>query len=550
MTMPIVSRTQFQTNTDTLYPDNTTGEISPADLRAQMDNIADSAVFRGIGFAAAPTANDDSSGNNGNGEFNIGDIWVDETNDNAYVCLDDTDLAAVWALIGGGLVITSQIGNATAGQLATWGSATEIRGDDELTWNGNTRLAIATDAPVFELRDNDAAADNQRWLTWVDSSNLKVQAFTDAGVGGDDYIQLTRTGNVVDSLDFLTGGSVGTSLSANGLDFTGAASTIQTTDAETLSFGTNGVDRLTFGANTYVSQFSGLAANLVGVQVGDSSLTTGNAELHLGVGRTGDGVSRIELVGDTTYSTYGLRLQRGPGENALSVLNHRGTGNLLLQTVDAGSLVLGTANTPAVTIDGASQGITVAGIATFNDDLTVSSATPLLTLADTDATGGAIATLSAGPAGELTFSADPADTDASTFITFFVDGTEMLRIDEAGNIDLSNNGFITSTTQVNSQTSASFTLGLSDSNGMVTMDNAGANTVTIDPVATTAYPLGYVVEVIQLGAGTTTIQAGAAVDLNGVTAGSGDLTAQYSVVKLRHVAADVWVVDGGIGAIS
>src|SRR6056297_401363 len=371
MTMPIVSRTQFQTNTDTLYPDNTTGEISPADLRAQMDNIADSAVFRGIGFAAAPTANDDSSGNNGNGEFNIGDIWVDETNDNAYVCLDDTDLAAVWALIGGGLVITSQIGNATAGQLATWGSATEIRGDDELTWNGNTRLAIATDAPVFELRDNDAAADNQRWLTWVDSSNLKVQAFTDAGVGGDDYIQLTRTGNVVDSLDFLTGGSVGTSLSANGLDFTGAASTIQTTDAETLSFGTNGVDRLTFGANTYVSQFSGLAANLVGVQVGDSSLTTGNAELHLGVGRTGDGVSRIELVGDTTYSTYGLRLQRAAGENAVSVLNHRGTGNLLLQTVDAGSLVLGTANTPAVTIDGATQVVTIAETLDVSNNITV-----------------------------------------------------------------------------------------------------------------------------------------------------------------------------------
>jgi hypothetical protein len=250
MTMTIVSRTQFQTDTDTLYPDNTTGEISPADLRAQMDNIADSAVFRGIGFAAAPTANDDSSGNNGNGEFNIGDVWIDETNDNAYVCLDDTDLAAVWALIGGGLSVTSQTGTAVAGQIATWASAAEIRGDAELTWNGSNRLIIASPDPVLELQDNDAAVDNQRWLTWVDATTLKFQAFTDAGVGGDDYVQFTRTGNVVDSIGFIAGGSLATSIAGNSLEFTGAASTVQTTDAETLSLGTNGTDALIINGTT------------------------------------------------------------------------------------------------------------------------------------------------------------------------------------------------------------------------------------------------------------------------------------------------------------
>jgi hypothetical protein len=358
--MTIVSRTQFQSDTNTLYPDNTTGEISPADLRAQMDNIADSAVFRGIGFASAPTANDDDAGTGGNGEFNVGDVWVDETNNNAYICVDDTATSAVWEVIGGALVITSQSGTATSGQIATWASNSEIRGDAELTWDGSNILAIASASPILELQDTNGSSDNQRWLTWVDSSNFKIQAFTDAGVGGNDYLQLTRTGNVVDSLDFIAGGSLATSISGNSLEFTGAASTIQTTDAETLSLGTNGVDRLTFGANTYVSQFAGLAANLVGVQVGDSNLTTGNAEVHLGVGRTGDGISRIEFVTDTTYSTYGLRVERGAGENSISQILHRGTGNLLLQTVDAADLVIGTSNTTAITVDGSTQDVTIA----------------------------------------------------------------------------------------------------------------------------------------------------------------------------------------------
>jgi len=66
-----------------------------------------------------------------------------------------------------------------------------------------------------------------------------------------------------------------------------------------------------------------------------------------------------------------LRLQRAAGENAVSVLNHRGTGNLLLQTVDAGSLVLGTANTPAVTIDGATQVVTIAETLDVSNNITV-----------------------------------------------------------------------------------------------------------------------------------------------------------------------------------
>jgi hypothetical protein len=40
-------------------------------------------------------------------------------------------------------------------------------------------------------------------------------------------------------------------------------------------------------------------------------LSTGAAHIELGQGRSGDGHAYIDLVGDTTYTDYGLRILRG-----------------------------------------------------------------------------------------------------------------------------------------------------------------------------------------------------------------------------------------------
>lgn len=53
-----------------------------------------------------------------------------------------------------------------------------------------------------------------------------------------------------------------------------------------------------------------------------------DAKIELGAGRTADGNAYIDLVGDTTYSDYGLRLLRSPGANGVSNLRHRGTGDI------------------------------------------------------------------------------------------------------------------------------------------------------------------------------------------------------------------------------
>jgi hypothetical protein len=51
------------------------------------------------GKTAAPTVNDDITLN-----YEVGDEWIDETNNKSYKCLDATDGAAVWIELGGSTV--------------------------------------------------------------------------------------------------------------------------------------------------------------------------------------------------------------------------------------------------------------------------------------------------------------------------------------------------------------------------------------------------------------------------------------------------------------
>jgi hypothetical protein len=66
----------------------------------------------------------------------------------------------------------------------------------------------------------------------------------------------------------------------------------------------------------------------------------------VGGGRTGNGYAFIDLIGDTTYTDYGLRIIRGnTGANAVSYMQHSGTGELGLITQQAAAISLYTTNT-------------------------------------------------------------------------------------------------------------------------------------------------------------------------------------------------------------
>lgn len=76
-----------------------------------------------------------------------------------------------------------------------------------------------------------------------------------------------------------------------------------------------------------------------------------SAVIQVGHGRTGDGYAYIDLIGDTTYNDYGLRfIRNNTGANATSSIQHRGTGGLFLQALEAAPIVFATSNTEAMRI--------------------------------------------------------------------------------------------------------------------------------------------------------------------------------------------------------
>ena len=76
-----------------------------------------------------------------------------------------------------------------------------------------------------------------------------------------------------------------------------------------------------------------------------------DAFLEIGEGATGNRNSYIDIVADTTYTDYGLRVIRNnTGANATSELKHRGTGALNITTQEAAPIVFNTTNSPSMTI--------------------------------------------------------------------------------------------------------------------------------------------------------------------------------------------------------
>jgi hypothetical protein len=103
--------------------------------------------------------------------------------------------------------------------------------------------------------------------------------------------------------------------------------------------------------------------------------------------------------------------------------------------------------------------------------------------------------------------------------------------------------------QLNAQT-ATYTVVLGDAFKLVTMSVATANDFQIPTNANVAFPVGTVINVIQIGAGTTTIEAvtpaTTTISSTGATATAPELRAQFSAASCIKVATDTWYVVGDI----
>lgn len=102
---------------------------------------------------------------------------------------------------------------------------------------------------------------------------------------------------------------------------------------------------------------------------------------------------------------------------------------------------------------------------------------------------------------------------------------------------------------INAQTGASYTLVLADKGRIVSMNNAGANTLTIPANSSVAFPLGTIINVLQIGAGATTIAGASGVTVNGVSTGAGEIESRWQGVALTKIGTDSWAVSGAAGEI-
>lgn len=101
----------------------------------------------------------------------------------------------------------------------------------------------------------------------------------------------------------------------------------------------------------------------------------------------------------------------------------------------------------------------------------------------------------------------------------------------------------------NAQTGTSYTLVIGDAGKTITMSNASSNTLTVPPNSSVAFATNTRIDIIQYGAGQTTIAAGSGVTILKYSIASGTnakLAGQYAAATLWKKSTDTWVLVGNL----
>jgi hypothetical protein len=97
---------------------------------------------------------------------------------------------------------------------------------------------------------------------------------------------------------------------------------------------------------------------------------------------------------------------------------------------------------------------------------------------------------------------------------------------------------------------SSYTAVLTDNGKVVTMDNGSGNTFRLPTNASVAFPIGTQINVLQIGAGQTTINAVTSgtttIQSTGATAAAPKLRVRYSAATCVKAGTDLWYVFGDI----
>jgi hypothetical protein len=100
---------------------------------------------------------------------------------------------------------------------------------------------------------------------------------------------------------------------------------------------------------------------------------------------------------------------------------------------------------------------------------------------------------------------------------------------------------------INAQTGTTYTLVLADAGKLITSSNASDITITVPANADVAFPVGTRIDILSIGAGLTSLAAGAGVTINSKDSNL-KLTAQGSAASLIKTDTNTWWLVGDLSA--
>lgn len=228
---------------------------------------------------------------------------------------------------------------------------------------GQILAAAANGTPTslpIPIADGGTGANNAAGArTNLGLGTIAIQDANSVVITGGSINGTSIGGTTASTGSFTTGTFGAGSAAAPSITFTGD------TDTGVWSPGVNQVSISTDGVQRFAIDASGNASLL--------AVASEVRSLQIGEGRTGNGSSFIDLIGDPTYTDYGARFSRDATAVGNTTILHRGIGSLSLIALDAGSVGISTSNAQRVLVTATGS----VGIGTNNptSELQVNAAT-------------------------------------------------------------------------------------------------------------------------------------------------------------------------------
>jgi hypothetical protein len=215
----------------------------------------------------------------------------------------------------------------------------------------DTKLAtISTAGKVSNSATTATSALGANTIVARDGSNNFSAGTITAALTGAASSNVLKAGDTMTGVLAVTAGTA----ALPGLAVSGDPNSgIYSPGGDQLAISTGGTGRLFVDASGNVGIGAAPSAFKLDVRGGQRILSQGGPSfLEIGEGTTTNQAANIDLVGDTTYPDFGLRLIRGGGgANAVSELRHRGTGELGIIAQEGAPIAFYTDNTRRVFIN-------------------------------------------------------------------------------------------------------------------------------------------------------------------------------------------------------